>query len=228
VRALPGEKYRVPPGHRPVARTDAAIDQRRRILAVTAELVAKRGYSGTTTELIVRRAKVGYATFYKFFKNKEECFLFLFDETAEAARATLSAAWEDAGRNVPWAQRIAAVIEAFYAQVAAEPAAARACLVESLTAGPALLARYDAALGEFAAIFRAGRGESERTAALPGTVENTVAGGVLWIAYQQLIVGESDLLPTKVPEAIQFALTPYVGELAAIEIASRRAVAAAG
>jgi hypothetical protein len=38
---------------------------------VTADLVSKRGYSDTTTELIVRRAKVGYGTFYKFFADKK-------------------------------------------------------------------------------------------------------------------------------------------------------------
>jgi AcrR family transcriptional regulator len=67
----------VPPGKEPLARADAAADQRRRILRVTADIVAKRGYAGTSTDLIVRRAKVGYGTFYKFFADKEAAFLAL-------------------------------------------------------------------------------------------------------------------------------------------------------
>ena len=222
MRALPGQIQRVPPGPRPIARGDAATEQRRRILRVTADLVAKRGYQGTTTELIVRRAKVGYGTFYKFFADKEACLLALFDETLQRASAELAAIYGSGGERTPWAERVAAVIEAFYAQIAADPAIARACLVESLTAGPKLLVRYDAELARLSQILKPGRREAEGAAILPDTLENTLTGGILWIPYQLLVTGEADQLPAKVPEAIQFALRPYLGDAAAIEVAQRQ------
>ena len=67
-----------------VTRSSAHADQRRRILRAVGELVAERGYSDVTVELIVKRAHVSFKTFYKHFASKEECFVALF----EAAFAT--------------------------------------------------------------------------------------------------------------------------------------------
>ena len=51
------------------------------------DLIAKRGYHGTTIELIIRRAKLGYATFYKNFAGKEESLIAIFDAAEEKHRA---------------------------------------------------------------------------------------------------------------------------------------------
>jgi AcrR family transcriptional regulator len=211
-----------------VSRDDAAAEQRRRILRVTAQLVAKRGYQDTTTELIVRRAKVGYRTFYKFFKDKETCFLALYDETLERTDSILKAAYASGDPDTPWSSRVAAAIDALYRQIVEDPALARACLVESITAGPAVLSRYEGAIHRLCRILEPGRRESEIGGELPDTLENTLAGGILWIAYQLLIVGETSRLPDLLPEAIQFALSPYLGEEKAVAAAeSHLAVASA-
>ena len=210
-----------------IARRDAANDQRRRILRTTADLVSKRGYQDTTTELIVRRAKVGYGTFYKFFPDKESCFLALFDATFERASKALTEAYHAEEETKPWADRVADSIALLYQLTASDPAVARACLVESLTAGPKVLARYEAALQQLTRILQPGRELApEGGAALPRTLETTLAGGILWIAYQLLIVGEAERLEAMLPEAIQFALSPYLGEEAAVELAERRATPA--
>jgi AcrR family transcriptional regulator len=188
-----------------------------------ADLVAKRGYSDTTTELIVRRAKVGYGTFYKFFPDKEACFLALFDETLEQTSETLEEAYRSADPSTSWAERVAIAIGALYQRITEDPALARACLVESLTAGPAVLARYEAALRQLGLILKPGREHSEAAADLPDTLESTLAGGIVWIAYQRLIVGEADRLPGLLPEAVQFALSPYLGEEAAVAVAEHHA-----
>jgi AcrR family transcriptional regulator len=223
VRALPGQSSRLPPGPQPLAREAAAAEQRRRILRVTAELVAKRGYADTTTELIVRRAKVGYGTFYKFFPDKEACFLALFDETLERTAAALGEAYRSGEEDRGWPERLAAVIAALFELITTDPPLARACLVESLTAGPAIVGRYEAALGQLAALLARGRGEPGAPENLPDTLENTVAGGIMWIAYQRLIAGEAAQLPALLPEAVEFALTPYLGEEAAVAVAERQA-----
>ncbi len=79
MRALPGKDSRQPPGAEPVSRDRAAADQRRRIL----EAIAEQGYQETTMEEIVRRARVGYATFYKHHPDKEAAFLALLDAAIE-------------------------------------------------------------------------------------------------------------------------------------------------
>jgi hypothetical protein len=96
---------------------------------------------------------------------------------------------------------------------------ARVCLVESLSAGPAGAARYETALRNFNPLLRPGRKHRPANAKLPDTLESTLVGGVFWIAYQRLIAGEADQLMALLPEAIELALTPYIGEDEAVAVA---------
>jgi AcrR family transcriptional regulator len=221
MRALPGRSQRKPSGPTPVQREAAAIDQRRRILRVAADLVAKRGYADTSTDLIVRRAKVGYGTFYKFFPDKEAAFVALFDDTFERTGAVIAEGYRSQLQAEGWADAVAAALSAFYREIASDPPLWRTCLVESLTAGPAILQRYEEALGHLGALLKGGRSETEAAANLPDTLESTLAGGIVWFAYQRLIVGEGGELMGSLPEAVRFALTPYIGESAAVAAASR-------
>ena len=87
-----------------------------------------------------------------------------------------------------------------------------------------ILARQEAAITLLGAILRPGRAESADSAELPDTLERTLAGGIVWIAHQRLIVGEAaEALPKLLPEAVQFALSPYMGEEAAVAVAGRYA-----
>ena len=209
VRALPGKASREPPGPQPVSRDEAAADQRRRILNATADLVAEQGYQSTTIETIVRRAKVGYATFYKHYADKDECFLALLDTAIERTVGKVEGAY---GREGPWPDRVGAGLGVLFEQVAAHPNVARACLVEALTAGPEAAARQEAALKRLAALLRPGRELNPRQAQLSETLEETLAGGVVWVLSQRLIGGEADKLRGLLPETLEFLLRPYVGE----------------
>ncbi len=210
VRALPGKASREPPGPRPVSRDAAAADQRRRILAATADLVAEHGYQAVTMEMIVRRAKVGYATFYKSYAGKEECFLALLDAAVERTAGRVEDAYRrEAG---PWTDRVGAALGELFREVAAHPSVARACLVEALTAGPEAAARHEAAMKRFAPLLRPGRELNPRRDRLPDSLEDTLAGGVFWVINQRLIGGEADKLRGLLPEVLEFVLRPYVGE----------------
>jgi AcrR family transcriptional regulator len=222
MRALPGHAARQPPGSsKPVTRDAAPADQRRRILRATAELVSKRGYNGTTIELIIRRAKVGYATFYKNFADKESCFLALLEQSFAAGEERVRKAYEE--EPAPWPTKVAAALTALFATLREHPAEARICVVEALTAGPVAVARYEAALQSFGQILRPGRELNPRGAELPETLEDTLAGGVLWIAYQRFVIGEADRLADYLPEAVELVLRPYVGEAEAVKATSELA-----
>lgn len=214
----------MPPGPQPVSREDAPADQRRRILRATAELVAKRGFQGTTSELIVRRARVGYATFYKHFADKEECLLALFEDVSSGVEARLREVYEQEPGG--WSRKAAAVLRALFEMIAADPVVAKACLVEALSAGPAAAAAYEAALKSFGPMLRAGRELNPRGDRLPATLEDTIAGGVLWVAYQRLIVGEAWKLEELLPETVEFVLSPFVGEEEAVRVAAETVSAA--
>jgi AcrR family transcriptional regulator len=210
MRALPGRRSRN--SQEPVAVTRAGVagDQRRRILRAVAELVSKRGYNDVTVELIVKRARVSFKTFYSQFSNKEECFLALFDGAIDVADRSMTEAAAAAGDS--WPRQVDSALRALFALVAADPATARACLVESLTAGPRLIARYEEALRILVPLLEPGRRSSPHRADLPPTLEDTVAGAVSWFLYQRLIVAEIDELQRRRPEALEFVLRPYLGE----------------
>jgi AcrR family transcriptional regulator len=217
VRALPGKASRQPPGPEPVSRAASADDQRRRILEATADLVAERGYAEATIEQIVRRARVGYATFYKNYADKQEAFLALLDAAIGRTAYVVEEAYD--GEAGPWSDKVGAGLGALLELAAAHPNVARACLVEAPTAGPEAAARHEAALKRFVPLLRPGRELNPRQDKLPATLEDTLVGGVLWVINQRLIAGEEDELRGLLPEALEFLLRPYVGE----DVAAREA-----
>ncbi|HEU4944620.1 MAG TPA: TetR/AcrR family transcriptional regulator [Solirubrobacterales bacterium] len=193
-----------------MTRDAAAADQRRRILEATADLLAENGYQGTTLEMIVRQAKVGYATFYKHFADRDEAFLALLDAATERTADRMEAAYKR--EEGPWPDRVGAALGALFEDVAAHPNVARACLVEALTAGPEASARHEAALKRLSALLRPGRELNPRQAQLPENLEETLVGGVVWVLSQRLIGGEAGKLRALLPETLEFLLRPYVGE----------------
>jgi AcrR family transcriptional regulator len=211
MRALPGRESRSrsaePPG---LTRAGQKEEQRRRILLATGELVAKRGYEAVTIALIVKRAHVSYKTFYNHFANKEECFLELFDRTVEVIRERIDATLAESP-EASWPEQVAIAIRTLFETFLAEPLIARAVVVEAPTVGPAITRRYQEAMNMLAPLLQRGREQSPEAAGLPPTLEVTLAGGVIWSAYQRLIVGEIDRIATLLPESIEFVLRPYVG-----------------
>ncbi len=210
MRALPGKENRQPPGPEPVSRDAAAADQRRRILAATAELIAEQGYQETTMEEIVRRAKVGYKTFYKHYPDKEAAFLALLEAANDRTIGRIEEAYER--EEGPWVDRVGAALGVLFADVAEHPAVARAALVEAVAAGPEAAAKHEAALKRLAPLLRPGRELNPRQAELPESLEETLAGGIVWVLGQRLIGGEADKLRGLLPETLEFVLRPYVGE----------------
>src|SRR5690349_24701615 len=107
MRALPGRQSRAkldaPPAS--ITRANTHADQRRRILRAVGELVGERGYGDVTVEMIVKRARVSFKTFYKHYPGKEECLLDLcataFDSAEKTIRERLAAE-----PDAPWADRV--------------------------------------------------------------------------------------------------------------------------
>jgi AcrR family transcriptional regulator len=219
MRALPGRDTRTDLREAPeLTRETVAQEQRRRIRRAIGELVAKRGYSGVSVELITRRAKVSFKTFYKQYSNKEEAFADLFDTAVAATGAQVREALETS--SVEWPEQVAIAMRTFFEAILAEPLIARALLVEGPTAGPAILARYDQIAKAFVPILLRGRDQNPAAEELPETLEETLAGAVLWSAYQRLNFSETDRIVELIPENIQLVLRPYVGEAEASRVAA--------
>lgn len=179
-----------------------------RIISALAEEASTKGYRAVTVADIVKRAGIARNTFYENFGSKEECFL-------AAQRYAMSAALERvvgaAGEIDEWPLRVKAGLSAFLRYVVDEPDLSRTCMVESLVAGPDSFRSYEESLQVFISLFKLGRGVSSHGEDLPESLEEALIGGVFWIVYQRLVLGEEESIEALLPEILEFVLTPYLG-----------------
>jgi AcrR family transcriptional regulator len=205
------------PGRQALSREFIAEHQRARIIAALAEETAERSYRAVTVAHIVKRAGIARNTFYENYGSKEECF----HAAQEYAMSTaLERVVSAAGEIDDWPLRVRAGLAAFLSYVTAEPALARTCMVEALSAGPASVRYYEESQQAFVSLFRLGRDVSSRGGELPETLEEALIGGVFWLTYQRLTGPEPDKIGELLPELTEFILTPYLGADEAGEIAA--------
>jgi AcrR family transcriptional regulator len=194
----------------------AAHKQRRMINAI-AELSAEQGYEATKIADIVSRAGVARKTLYDNFDGKEDLFLSAFDLYFREASAAVEAACAATGGG--WQQRIESGLAALLGFIAEQPAAARMCMVEALSATPKASASYDDAVRAFVDMLK--RNAPPR-GALPETLEESLVGGVAWILHQRIRAGETPKVLELLPELSRFVLSPYHGVADSGEVTAKR------
>ena len=134
--------------------------------------------------------------------------------------AALERVVDAAGTFESWPQQVRAGLTAFLDYVAAEPALARTCMVEALSAGPAAVKYHEESQQVFVSLLRLGRSVSSNGSELPEALEEAVVGGVFWIVYQRLTGDTEEAVTALLPELVEFALVPYLGAEAAREAAA--------
>ncbi|HVD40740.1 MAG TPA: TetR/AcrR family transcriptional regulator [Solirubrobacterales bacterium] len=205
------------PGRQQLSREFIVRHQRARIIEALALEISEKGYRSVTVTDVVKRAAIARNTFYENFGSKEDCFLAAQKFAMSTALERVIAA---AGELDSWPWQVRAGLAAFLEYVTAEPALARTCMVESLSAGSAALEYYEESQQAFVSLFRLGRDVSPHGTDLPETLEEAIIGGVFWIVYQRLAVSEADAVVELLPEVVEFTLTPYIGSEAAREVAA--------
>jgi AcrR family transcriptional regulator len=194
------------PARYELPREFVALHKRRRIMDAIAELTAEQGYEATKIGDIVRRAGVARKTLYDNFEGKEEVFLAAFDAAVEeiVRRIEEACAAVDGG----WEERVEAGLGAFLSYVAEEPAQARMCMIEAMSATPAATQRYEGAVQGFVELTGRQVPHSDR---LPETIDETLVGGVAWIVHQKIRRHEAEKAMDLLPELAEFMLAPYRG-----------------
>ncbi|HEU4705643.1 MAG TPA: helix-turn-helix domain-containing protein [Solirubrobacterales bacterium] len=190
--------------------------KRRRMMDAIAELTAEQGYEATKIADIVRRAAVARKTLYDNFDGKEDLFLSALDTTLTEMRDAVEAGCERASSAV---DKIAAGLEALLDYIAENPAAARMCMVEAISATPSSARLYDAGVRHFVDLLH---GSAPSQADLPETIEESLVGGVAWILQQKIRGGEAEDVPDLQPELAQFVLSPYLGVAELSDTARRK------
>ena len=192
-----------------------ASHKRRRIMDAIAELTAEQGYDATKIGDIVRRAGVARKTLYDNFEGKEEVFLAAFDTAVDEVLKQIEADCGEAEGD--WEERVEAGLASFLRYVAENPALARMCMIEALSATPAATERYEEAMQRFVDLVK---GAVPQDDGLPETIEETLVGGVAWIVYQQIRRDEAEQAEDLLAELSEFMLAPFQG---AAGVARKRA-----
>ena len=213
----PPPARRVPPGKHELRREVVAHHQRERILRAVAEAIASEGYRDVAVADIVKQAAIARAKFYDNFKSKEDAFLAAYDRAIEEAHRRVADACSD---DAPLAVRVTAGLSALLHYMDEEPALARMCIVEGPSAGAVGTARYEQAVKSFAPLLAPAREAAERPDELPGTVEEAVIGGTVWLIYEALLAEKPSPLQDLLPQLVEFCLLPFIGAKAAGEAAS--------
>jgi len=188
-----------------LSREFVAVHKRRRIMDAIAELTAEQGYDSTKIGDIVRRAGVARKTLYDNFEGKEEVFLAAFDGAVDEAIRRIEE--ECAKVEGGWEEQVQAGLAAFLRYVAEEPALARMCMIEALSATPAATERYEKAVQRFVELTKRTVPHNDQ---LPETIEETLVGGVAWIVYQQIRRQETEKAEDLLPELSEFMLAPFL------------------
>ncbi len=198
----------LPAGRHGYSREQVAHHQRERLIAGLATAVAEKGYAAVTLTDIVKHAKVSRRVFYANFEGKEQCFLAAF----EVVLAHLHELVAEAVEGMPdWPVQAIAATRAVLAFLASEPDLARLCLVESRGAGPAVAARFNAAVGEMAPLLRQGRAERPEGKRLPASTEDSTIGSLVSLIHRKVVAGEAEQLEDLLSDCVELVLLPYLG-----------------
>jgi AcrR family transcriptional regulator len=200
-------------------RLNVADIQRTRILAATIDVCAERGAAGVTVVEVVERACLSRRTFYELFRDVSECMVAAFDHCVQTAAERVLPAYGPSVRTLKgtgWRERVRAGLVATLAFLDEEPAMARVLLVESLAAGPEIVARRARVVAQLAGALEAGREEAGgRAAGLPDLLGEWTAGAALSILRTRLAAARKGKLFSLAPQLMSLIVLPYLGPAAA-------------
>jgi hypothetical protein len=119
-----------------------------------------------------------------------------------------------------WPAGVAVAIRTALEFAATEPDAAGVLTNEALAVGADGISRHRRLLAYLAERLAEGRDLCPDGQGLPSLAEQALAGGLTGLVAERLAHGRASELPALAPEAIQFALTPYLGIVEAKRIAT--------
>jgi AcrR family transcriptional regulator len=182
----------LPSGRHSLTRDAVLASQRGRLLDAMAEAVAEHSYGATTIAHVVSQAGVSRKTFYEHFRDKEHCFLAMYDTGIAFVVGRLTEALEAAEDP---RERLIAGLRTFLTVLADEPAFCRAIVLEVYAVGPAGLARRRAVLqvfaGRYLEVNRQAREEDPAIKPLAGDVALGVVGAILELVSTRVEEGRT-------------------------------------
>lgn len=166
-------------------------NQRQRLFAAMVASVAERGYASTRVADLVEISGVSLRSFYDLFPDKAACFVGAIETLV---RTTIGPVLESQG-PVDWEVDSKRRLGTAASLAAAQPAAAKMCLVETYAAGPAAVEAVDAAAVRMESLVAERLSDSPRWAGLPPEVGTFAIGTIFEIFRSRLIADRAHQLP---------------------------------
>jgi TetR/AcrR family transcriptional regulator len=195
---------RLPPG-RGTPREEVEQSQRERLYGATVAVVANRGYADTTVTDLIEVAGVSRETFYKFFDDKEACFLATLEEIltiSTAVTASRIRGDEGGGRDAQAERGLAKFVELLVMQ----PDAARIAMVESYAAGQAAQEMVSRTVGQLEDLAMFVFAQSPETADMPREMITGMIGSIRKIIHTRLHRRAEGELIDLVPDLVSLAM----------------------
>ncbi len=198
---------------RDAGRGRVAEVQRVRLLGAMVQEVAEHGAANVSVSSVVARSGVSRRTFYELFDDRDACFLAAFEDALCGVSGVVVAAYSISGR---WQEKLRAGLVALLDCLEHDRQTARLLIVESLAAGPCMLARRQETLAPIVAAVDEGR--REQTAGrgeLPPLTAQGVVGGALSLLHDRLIEDSQESLLELTGALMAMIVAPYLGQAAA-------------
>jgi AcrR family transcriptional regulator len=197
---------RLPRGRHALAPEEVSRDQRERLIAAVAGVVAKRGYEAMSVADVVKAAAVSRNAFYENFSDKRECFAIAHEAGHERLFEVLTGPCETGGTVE---ERVGGSLTAALAALAGEPALARMLFVEAPAGGEEIALRYHEWLGRYGKLLRTAAAGLSPDAVPPAELEPVIAGGIASRIGGEILHGRAAHLPELIAPVVDYVLAFY-------------------
>lgn len=187
---------------------------RERLLEAILLVSGEQGYEEITVKDVIERAQTSRATFYKHFKDKEDCFSQAYEEVSEwLYRRVLFLAQ----RQPTWREGLRLALAELLEFCANQPETAKSLFIEAHAAGGKALAQHDRLMEQFAGVIDGARAETRSRTSPPPTTAAFMVGAIESLISARLLNGEASKAPGALPGILHFVVVQYLGPEAAWE-----------
>jgi AcrR family transcriptional regulator len=188
---------------------EAAGDARGRIREAMVDLVLEDGYEMTTVERVVERAGVDRGDFDRQFGGKDDLYIQLYQEIADAFDDEVIEAFN---AEAAWRDGLRACAYTAARHIRDHPREIRFGTVQMFTAGDLAQARRDLQLHRMVDLIDLGRQELDDPESMSRGVAEGVIGSIFGVLVKQLQGGKGVAAAESfVPELMFIAVRPYLG-----------------
>ncbi|MBO0746705.1 MAG: TetR/AcrR family transcriptional regulator [Acidimicrobiaceae bacterium] len=199
-------------------------DPERRLMEAMLLVSGERGYAEISVQTVISRAKASRNTFYRHFSDKEDCFTRAYEAGMDELLRQII---EPAHRADDWLAGVRAGATALVRVLEAEPAVARALLLEAFPAGRRTMDKRAEAMRRIAAELDRARSQlPAESEPMPALTSEIVVGGLESLVRLHLQESSPPRAIELLPDLVYFAINPYLGgETAGEQAAIARAEA---